>query len=178
MAIPSTRTKTVKVNSSRDRVDATLCKILGISFPPRNTIAIAATAIFRAANSMTAIKLIHEVFELSAREGSKTRANTAKTSWTINHPIARFPFCVCNSFTSARSRVTTTVLAKDIAIPKTIADGTDNPHEIPSMNVARNEPKHCINAPGIATRRTRPSSCKSKCKPTSKSSNTTPTSAN
>ena len=160
-AMPSATTSTVSVNSSRDRVAATRPSSQGMTpsadeDDERDQQRRSSTAA-RPSASGTLCRPAASAAE--QRPAAAPAPATVNRSSTTSQPTAMWPVGVCRSLLSASTRISTTVLATEIARPKTSpADQLQ-----PNADAARRSPaavatRLCPTAPGTATRRTASSS--------------------
>ena len=125
--MPSASTSTVSVNSSREPVPATRSSSHGITRLPTPIVNATSAAIFAAVIAeRRAPRLEPRVGANSA--GSSTSATTVNRSSTTSQPTAIWPVGVCRSRLSARTRISTTVLATASAMPKTMPAGQPHPN--------------------------------------------------
>ncbi len=106
-----------------------------------------------------------------------TSATTVNRSSTTSQPTAICPVRVCRARLSDSTRMSTTVLATEIAPPNTSEVDHSQPNSRPTSAPQRVAVMLCTSAPGMATFRTASSSFRWKCSPTPNISKITPISA-
>ena len=118
--MPSAITSTVSVNSSRECVPATWSSTHGMTRVP--TIAVNATsaATFERGDEQRHAEAAARLAARRTAIGSITSATTVKRSSTTSQPTAMWPVRVCSALLSASTRISTTVLATDSAMPNTM----------------------------------------------------------
>ena len=172
-AMPIAMTSTVRVNNSRECVRAMLVSRRGIRRPPAPSVRAVRAASFRVASAIATGML-----PAPKMVGRITRTNTVTMSSTTSQPMAILPTWLCRSELSASTRVTTTVLATQRAIPNTAAAGRDHPNLLPARIPRAVTAAICTRAPVTAIPRTARKSLRRKWSPTPNIRRMTPTSAN
>ena len=155
-AIPIAVAMTARVKSSRDPSPSTRVKSHGSTREPTTSInPVSSAALPRAAP--TWITMLRDVGlpsapDVVARIGSSTNATTVNRSSTINQPIATLPASVSSVPRCRRARINTTVLATEIARPRTTDERTLHPKATPASAPSVVAIAICTTAPGTANR--------------------------
>ena len=133
--MPSARTSTVSVNSSRERVAATLLEQPGMTRPPTTSVNAHQRAELehRVSDDAQRRRRVARRLRPPTRTGSSTSTSTVKRSSTSSQPTATCPAGVWSASLSASTRSSTTVLATEIARPNTM------PAARPQPNTTRDE---------------------------------------
>jgi hypothetical protein len=113
----------------------------------------------------------------AASAGSNTSTSTTTRSSTTSQPIAIRPLTECNTPRASSARSSTTVLATDSEMPKTIPAPMLQPHASAVTAPSAVATPICTTAPGMAMRRTASRSSSEKCSPTPNIISITPISA-
>ena len=180
-ATPSAMTSTASVNKSRAPVRATYRSTSGMTFFPANSVRATSRA------SLTNIQPSSErmppqspapLWRASITAGMRTSSRMVNRSSTTSHPRATWPPGVWRFWLSSSTRVSTTVLATEIAMPKTSPEIADHPNIHPTSTPSTVATDICTTAPGTATFCTAIKSFKWKWSPTPNISRITPSSAN
>ncbi len=158
MAMPMAITSTASRKSSRDRVTAIRSRTQGMTHRPSITTAATRPMILRRVMAMadTAPPPVPPLPE--NRMGSIRRYMTVRISSMTVQPMAMCPIGAWRSRRSARTKAITTVLATEIARPRTIPGPHSQPSVRSSAARAAVEKALWIREPGTAIRHTAASS--------------------
>ena len=91
------------------------------------------------------------LWRASITAGMSTNSRMVNRSSTTSHPRATWPLGVWRFWLSSRTRVSTTVLATEIAMPNTSPEIVDHPNIQPTSTPSTVATDICTTAPGTAT---------------------------
>ena len=181
--IPRAIARTASVKSSREPVRATRSRSQGTARRPTTSINATNAATFTRVQAIAATRPESPAAAApvpprgTASAGSRTRTRTVTRSSTMSQPTAIRPSPVSSSPRSSRARRSTTVLATESEMPKTMPEPQDHPHRRDTTAPRAVAARIWTIAPGTAMRRTARRSPGEKWRPTPNIRRMTPISA-